>query len=87
VLLDDQVSEIKRKAVLSLFKYFEGSDKAYIYLKHSNKPDMWIRQILMRYCLKSSPGWLATTDLKYSERVSQIVLLAQILKIIYIYLG
>ncbi len=42
VLLDDQVSEIKRKAVLSLFKYFEGSDKAYIYLKHSNKPDMWI---------------------------------------------
>jgi DNA polymerase-3 subunit alpha len=42
VLLDDQVSEIKRKAVLSLFKYFEGRDKAYIYLKHSNKPDMWI---------------------------------------------
>lgn len=38
IMFSEEVSEIKRKAALSLLTYFEGKDKAYIYLKDSNKP-------------------------------------------------
>lgn len=42
VLLDDQVPEVKRRAALSLLKYFEGEDKAYIYSGNAGKPDHWV---------------------------------------------
>lgn len=40
ILLPTDVPEIKRRAVLSLLKYFEGPDRAYIYLQDASKPAM-----------------------------------------------
>jgi DNA polymerase-3 subunit alpha len=38
VMLTEDVPEKKRNAVLSLLKYFEGPDKAYIYIQDTSKP-------------------------------------------------
>lgn len=38
ILFTDDIPENKKNAVLSLIKYFEGNDKAYVYVNNSNKP-------------------------------------------------
>ena len=40
IMFSEEVPEIKRKATLSLLKYFEGKDMAYIYLQDSLRPSI-----------------------------------------------
>jgi len=40
IMITEDVPEIKRRAVLSLLKYFEGPDKALIYIRDASKPAM-----------------------------------------------
>lgn len=40
ILFTGDVPEIKRRAVLALLRYFEGQDRAYIYLEDAQKPAM-----------------------------------------------
>ena len=40
VMFSDDVPEIKRRAVLALLKYFEGPDKAYVYIGNASRPAM-----------------------------------------------
>jgi len=38
IMFSEDVPEIKRRAVLALLRYFEGSDRVYIYLQDASKP-------------------------------------------------
>jgi DNA polymerase-3 subunit alpha len=40
IMFSEDVPEIKRRAVLSLLRYFEGTDRALIYLQDATKPAM-----------------------------------------------
>ena len=40
IMFSEDVPEIKRRAVLSLLRYFEGTDRALIYLQNATKPAM-----------------------------------------------
>ena len=63
ILFDENISDIKRKAVLALLKYFEGRDRAYVYIDQTNKPSMKLNTQICRLLLQE------LSDLLGFERV------------------
>lgn len=67
IMLDEKVPNTKRNAVLALLKYFEGQDKAYIYIDNANKPQMRFGINLNEFVANEVVELLGTERVKLSN--------------------
>lgn len=65
ILLDDKVSEQKRKAAIALLKYFEGADRALVYIDKADKPQLKLNIQASELLIKELTDLVGTQNVKF----------------------